>query len=305
MLGAMLAAMGFGEFRPRGGSAPMARFLLGVFAMIGSLVFLGCTWRVFVRLGGGDGTALAGLGGLAVGVAAGAGFLRAGFSLGESRRVPLVAGLAMPAVMAMLLAMLIAGVVIRPGGPLYASAAGPGAMHAPLAISLGLGVLIGVLGQRSRFCTVGAFRDLLLIRNARLAGGVAALAGGALALNVVLGQFKPGLAAVPVAHSDTLWNFLGMALAGLAFCLAGGCPGRQVFRCGEGDTDAGVFVVGAVVGAAVAHNWALAAVPDKVAGGALVVGGAGPAGKVAVVVGLAFCAVLGATARRPRQTASA
>jgi hypothetical protein len=37
-----------------------------------------------------------------------------------------------------------------------------------------------------------------------------------------------------------------MFLAGLAFCLAGGCPGRQLILSGEGDADAGVFVMGMI-----------------------------------------------------------
>ena len=45
VLGSLIAAYLFKEFRPRLGSAPIVRFFLGVFAMIGALVFLGCPWR--------------------------------------------------------------------------------------------------------------------------------------------------------------------------------------------------------------------------------------------------------------------
>ena len=45
VLGALGAALMFRDFRPRAGSAPIVRFVLGVFAMIGALVFLGCPWR--------------------------------------------------------------------------------------------------------------------------------------------------------------------------------------------------------------------------------------------------------------------
>ncbi|MFN3535784.1 MAG: YedE-related selenium metabolism membrane protein, partial [Desulfatiglandales bacterium] len=44
VLGSLIAAYLFKEFRPRAGSAPVVRFFLGVFAMIGALVFLGCPW---------------------------------------------------------------------------------------------------------------------------------------------------------------------------------------------------------------------------------------------------------------------
>lgn len=38
-LGALIAAVAFKEFKPRGGSNPLVRFLLGMFLMIGALVF--------------------------------------------------------------------------------------------------------------------------------------------------------------------------------------------------------------------------------------------------------------------------
>jgi len=45
VLGSFLSALLFREYRPRGGSAPFIRFILGMFAMIGALTFLGCPWR--------------------------------------------------------------------------------------------------------------------------------------------------------------------------------------------------------------------------------------------------------------------
>ena len=88
-----------------------------------------------------------------------------------------------------------------------------------------------------------------------------------------------------------------MVLAGLCFALGGGCPGRQFFLSGEGDGDAAIFCCGMFVGAGVAHNWFLAAVPDKMVESTLVIGGPGPYGQIAVVAGIAFCVVLGLTAR--------
>lgn len=104
-------------------------------------------------------------------------------------------------------------------------------------------------------------------------------------MNLILGQFKPGFTDQPVAHTQHLWNFAGMVLAGLAFALAGGCPGRQLFLSGEGDGDAGIFVVGMVTGAAVAHNFGLASSPA----------GIGPHGIMAVGLGLAVCLFIGFT----------
>jgi YedE family putative selenium metabolism protein len=56
VIGAFLAALLAKEYRPRGGSAPLVRFFLGVFAMIGALVFLGCPWRALLRLAAATGT---------------------------------------------------------------------------------------------------------------------------------------------------------------------------------------------------------------------------------------------------------
>lgn len=292
VLGSLVAALVFREFRPRGGSSPLARFMLGIFAMIGALVFLGCPWRALLRLSGGDGNAIVGLAGLALGVGLGVVCLRQGYTLGRSHRTSVFVGLMMPLFMVVLL-----GLLVFKASFIFSSTKGPGFMTAPLLISLGAGMLVSFLAQRTRFCTVGAIRDFMLIRNGHLLSGVAAFVAAALAMNLVLGQFKTGFASMPISHSAHLWNFLGMALSGWAFTLAGGCPGRQMILSGEGDGDAAIFVMGMLVGAGFAHNFLLAGVPDRIVGETLAVGGPGPAGQIAVFLGLGFCAVLGFTAR--------
>ena len=59
-------------------------------------------------------------------------------------------------------------------------------------------------------------------------------------------------------------------------------------------------LLGMVSGAAFAHNFSLAGGPDKVVEGVNTVGGVGPYGMVAVVVGLVVCVVLGFTMREKR-----
>ena len=88
VLGSLVAALIFREFRPRTGSAPVVRFLLGVLAVIGALVFLGCPWRAYLRLAGGDWNAILGIVGLFAGIGLGVLFLRMGFSLGRNRPAP-------------------------------------------------------------------------------------------------------------------------------------------------------------------------------------------------------------------------
>jgi len=287
VLGAFIAALAAGEFKPRGGSAPLIRFFLGVFAMIGALIFLGCPWRALLRLAGGDGNAILGIAGLIFGIFIGMQFLKQGFSLGKAHVQKKSSGWIFPALMAGLFLLLIFQVSFAPGGPIFFSQKGPGSQHAPIAISIVAGLIIGALAQRSRFCTMGALRDVMLVRDFHLVSGVLSLLIFAFVMNIILGQFKPGFVGQPVAHTDHVWNFLGMTLAGLAFVLAGGCPGRQLFLSGEGDMDAGVFVLGMIAGAAVAHNFFLASSPKGVTA-------FGPA---AVIIGLVFCLIIGFTLR--------
>jgi YedE family putative selenium metabolism protein len=292
VLGAFLSALAFKEYRPRGGSAPFIRFILGIFAMIGALVFLGCPWRTLLRIAGGDGNAIFGLLGLIFGIWVGTRFLKAGYTLGRTQTSASKAvGLAFPLLMFGFLILLL--IDPQPEGEprgmlLFYSIKGPGSQHAPLFISVGVAMLIGVLAQRSRFCTMGAFRDLLLFKQGHLFLGVAAFFLAAWITNMILGQFNPGFEKQPIAHTMQLWNFLGMTLAGLAFTLAGGCPGRQLFMSGEGDADAAIFASGMIVGAAVAHNFGLASSPA----------GIGPNGAMATIIGLIVCVIIGLTMRR-------
>lgn len=297
VLGSTIAALIFREFKARSGSAPIVRFILGAFAMIGALAFLGCPWRANFRLAGGDLTAIPALFGLILGIGMGVWFLRKGYNLGRSHKTYTAVGWIMPVLMIGLLLLGIFQPVFSEGGPIFSSEIGPGSLHAPLLISLGIGLLIGFLAQRTRFCTMGAVRDVILMRDFHLLSGLLALLVMAFLTNLVLGQFNPGYTAQPIAHSNLLWNILGMVLAGLAYALAGGCPGRQLFLSGEGDGDSGVFVLGMITGAAFAHNFNLAAKTDAVVDGVLKVGGLSTAGMVAVILGILVCIVIGFTMR--------
>ena len=297
VLGSTIAALVFREFNARTGSAPLVRYVLGVLAMIGALAFLGCPWRALLRLAGGDLNAVVGLIGLAIGIWIGVMFLKNGYSLGRSNMTYPAVGWIMPALMVGLLLLAIFQPQFSKGGPIFSSEDGPGALHAAIAISLVAGLVIGFLAQRTRFCTMGSIRDVILMGDTHLISGVAALVVVALFMNLILGQFSVGITLQPVAHSSHLWNLLGMILAGLSFALAGGCPGRQLFLAGEGDSDAGVFVLGMITGAGIAHNFSLAGKPDAIVGDTLVVGGLSSYGQIAVLLGLAIALIIGFTMR--------
>lgn len=287
LLGSFIIALTLKEFKPRGGSSAIIRFSLGFFAMIGALVFLGCPWRAFLRLAGGDLNAVIGVLGLIFGVFIGTIFIRKGYNLGRS--IPSqnkAAGYIMPIIMMFLLLML-----AFQFKPIFFSEKGPGAMHAPLIISLIVGLIIGGLAQRSRFCTMGSIRDIFIVKDFHLFSGVTAFAISAFIMNLILGQFKVGFVGQPVAHDLHLWNFLGMTLSGLAFALAGGCPGRQLILSGEGDSDAAIFVLGMFGGAALSHNFSMASSPQ----------GIGTFGAYGTIIGIIFCLIIGFTMIQKRK----
>lgn len=278
ILGSTLIALATGEFRARGGSSSIQRFFLGFFVMIGALVFLGCPLRMVLRLAAGDLNALVALLGFAAGIWVGRVYIKNGFSLGKAQRLAPANGFILPGVAVGLLILLLA----KPPF-IFFSKTGPGAAHAPFYLSLFAGLVIGALAQRSRLCMAGGIRDLFLIGDPHLFVGFVAIFIVALGLNLTVGQFKLGFLGQPIAHSDALWNFLGMFLAGYGSVLLGGCPLRQCILAGEGDTDAALTFLGMLVGAAFAHNFSLAASPSGVPLG----------GKVAVVVGLLVVTAIG------------
>ena len=287
VIGAFAAASSAGEFKSRGGSSTLVRFFLGMFMMIGALVFLGCPLRDILRIGGGDLNAVVGLAGFIGGVLLGVFFLKRGFDLGAARndKQSQFGGYFLIAIAVLLLLVLVSGINFNPeaGGPLFFSKEGPGSMHAPLWIALGAGLVVGFLAQKARLCLSGGFRDFFLIRETGLLLAYLGIFVGVLVLNIYFGNFHLGFADQPVAHSNHIFNFLGLFLVGLSAVLLGGCPLRQIVLGSEGDTDATVSVLGMVAGAALAHNFMLAASPK----------GTTPWGEIAVVVGIIVVSAIG------------
>ena len=202
------------------------------------------------------------------------------YSLHRSYRLPRTEGILFPALMAALLVLLVgAPALLR----FTESGGGPGAQHAAVALSLAAGLVVGALAQHTRLCMVGGIRDMILFRESKLLLGFVAVFASALVCNLILTAvtagtyFNPGFTGQAVAHTDGVWNFLGMLLAGYGCVLLGGCPLRQLVLSGEGNTDSAITVLGLMAGAAMAHNFGLAS------------SGEGPTanGKIAVVIGLA------------------
>ncbi len=273
ILGATLAALAARGFQSRSGSAPLVRFFVGAFLIVGSAVFLGCPIKVVLRLAGGDLTAFAGLGGLVVGAWVGVGFLKRGFFLGKSSRTGPLAGWVLPAAMALLAAASVLAPPAFTGGLV-----GAAREHAPPLVSLVIGLAVGALAQRSKFCVSGSLRNFFLTHSARMLGGLALLFVAALGVNLAAGLFQPGLYDQPGSHLDGGWAAAGMFLVGLGAVLIGGCPFRQLVMAGEGDADAGAAVLGMLVAGGLVQSWGLRST----------IAGATPAGKLATLIGLAL-----------------
>lgn len=284
VLGSFVLSILTKNFRACGGSAPVTRFVLGFMVMIGALVFLGCPFRLILRLAGGDANAIIGLIGFIAGIGIGCIFLANGFSLGRSKTEKSSEGVVFPSLTILLLIVFLA----FPSLFLF-SEKGPGSMHAPIALSLAMGLLVGAIAERTRFCMVGGIRDSILIKDFTLLLGFVGVFAGALILNIATKNFHFGFANQPIAHSQHIWNFLGMVVVGLGSALLGGCPLRQLVMAGEGSSDSAVAVFGMIIGAAFAHNFGLASAAQS----ATSAGGPPIKGKVAVILCIIILLAIG------------
>lgn len=283
LLGAFIMSVASKEYRAKAGSSPATRFVLGAFVMIGALAFLGCPLRMVLRLAGGDLNALIALFGFIAGIAVGVVCLNKGFSLKRAYDVGKAEG-------GMLLVVLSGLFLLSLAVPsLFAfSEKGPGSMHAPALIALLIATAVGAAAYKTRLCMAGGIRDGIMFKDFKLLYGFIAIFLVALVGNLVTNKFNLGFTGQPVAHSDHLWSFLGMALVGWGSVLLGGCPLRQLILAGSGNGDSAVTVLGMIVGAAFSHNFGLAGA----AANAESAGGVGPKGRVAIIIGFIVMAVV-------------
>ena len=289
VLGAFIISAATREYRSTAGSSPAVRFVLGMILAIGSLVFLGCPLRMIIRMSAGDLNAWIALIGFILGVGTGVIALKKGFSLGRAHLTNRMSGAVLPVLMLGVLVLALATTLLK------SSESGPRSMHAPVILSLIGGLVFGIFAQKSRMCFAGSIRDVLLMKNFDLLTIIGSFFVVMLIYNIASGNFvlafdTPGV----IAHSEHLWNILGMYAVGFAAVLAGGCPLRQLILAGQGSSDSAVTVIGMFAGAALAHNLGLAA-----SGTALnaetqeIVAGAVPVnGKAAVVICIIVCFVI-------------
>jgi len=140
-------------------------------------------------------------------------------------------------------------------------------------VTLLLGLLIGWLGQRSGFCSIGGFRDFFMFRHTRLLYGYLSLIVGGFIGYMVFSLITPaafegffwllkkGLMPVPGAPANlTVTAYIILAViggiaVGLIGVLLGGCPLRQVVMTAEGNLRSLWFVIGMCIGAVIFAAW--------------------------------------------------
>ena len=230
-----------------------------------------------------------------LGVGTGAFALKNGFSLGRAHETNKESGAVLPVLMLGILILATCSTLLK------ASEAGPGSFHAPIIMSLIGGLIFGALAQKSRMCFAGGIRDAILMKNFDLLTIIAGLFVVMLIFNLATGRFvlgfnTPGI----IAHSNHLWNILGMYAVGFAAVLAGGCPLRQLILAGQGSSDSAVTVLGMFFAAALCHNFGLASSGTAMNAetGELVAGAVTPNGKVACIICIIACFIIAFTNKR-------
>ncbi len=125
---------------------------------------------------------------------------------------------------------------------------------AAASFSLLVGVALGVIFQRGRFCFFCILRDYIEHRNsAGMFAILSALAVGGIGYVIVFGAFMPNPAAQglpPDAHIGPVsWVLVAGGIAfGLGMALSGACISGHLYRLGEGYTRAPLALFGALIG---------------------------------------------------------
>lgn len=161
----------------------MTRFVLGMFVMVGCLMFLGCPFRMILRLAGGDLNALLGLAGFVCGILAGVFFLNKGYTLKRSHDLAKPEG----GVFVILTLVVFALLLLAPAF-IHFSEAGAGPARCTRRSSSAWRLVSSSVrwAQRTRLCMVGGVRDLVLFKETKLILGFAAILVGALVCNLIL-----------------------------------------------------------------------------------------------------------------------
>jgi uncharacterized membrane protein YedE/YeeE len=125
---------------------------------------------------------------------------------------------------------------------------------AAASLSLLIGVALGVIFQRGRFCFFCILRDFIEHRNSSgMFAILSALAVGGIGYVIVFGAFMPnpsGQGLPPDAHIGPVsWVLVAGGVAfGLGMALSGACISGHLYRLGEGYTRAPFALFGSLIG---------------------------------------------------------
>lgn len=119
--------------------------------------------------------------------------------------------------------------------------------------TLVVGVLIGYLGQRSRFCIISGVRDYFLLRDSyRIKGLLGLIIGGVIGYTAfkLMGGDVPNF---PIGIDiEPVGNLIASVIGGLGLgfysVLAEGCPFRQHVMAAEGRKSAMFYLLGFYIG---------------------------------------------------------
>lgn len=119
--------------------------------------------------------------------------------------------------------------------------------------TLVVGLILGYLGQRSRFCAVSGFRDWFLVRDTRLLKGYGALLIGGAAGFALFKLIGGSISDYPLGMDiGTAGGAIIIAIAGVGMgyfsTLAGGCPFRQHVAAATGSQTSLFYLLGFYVG---------------------------------------------------------
>lgn len=153
------------------------------------------------------------------------------------------------------------------------------AIYAVPLVTLAIGFIVGYLGQRSGYCSIGGFRDFFLARHTRLLSGYLTLIVTAFAAYLLFWLLTPGamehffwastsglfnpIPGAPAGLSQAAYVILAVIpgfFVGLITVWLGGCPFRQTVMASEGNYRSACFFVGMCVGSVIFAAWVSGAV---------------------------------------------
>ena len=125
----------------------------------------------------------------------------------------------------------------------------------PSLVTLALGLLIGYLGQRSRFCNVSGIRDYLMLKDSYRFRGLIGLVLGAAIGYFIFWKLGQDIGDYPLGMDiKTTGVLIATIIGGLGFgffsIYAEGCPFRQHVMASEGKKSAWFYLLGFYIGIA-------------------------------------------------------